>query len=82
MSISLDFALNFLRDSWGPYGLPQKNSDRERHFQGTQVSTNIARFCTIRYETFSLKKSMSISLDFAFYVTLRFRHPKQHLDFI
>ena len=61
-----------------PKGSHKKKLDQERHFQGTQVPPNIARYWTFRYETFSLKKSMSISLDFAFYVTLRFRFCLKH----
>ena len=48
-----------------PKGYPKKNYGLVIHFQGTQVPPNIARFWTIRYVTLSLKKSMSISLDFA-----------------
>jgi len=61
-TFGLDISRSALKD---PKGSHKKKSDQERHFQGTQVPPNIARFWTIRYVTLSLKKSKSVSLDLA-----------------
>ena len=61
MSVSLDFAYFFVYGLFkDPKGSHKKNLDRERHFQGTQVPPNIARFCTNKCLTLSLKNSKSI----------------------
>ena len=50
-SISLDFAEIFLKT----LGDPKEKKIVLSHFQGTQLLSNIARFCTNRYLTLSLK---------------------------
>ena len=52
-SISLNFVY-FFKASWGPLGLPKK-TEHQQIFQGTQVPSNIALFCTNKYLTLSLK---------------------------